>query len=119
MLTQAAPARRRRLLRADERLVVLATDERLDALARLIVRALARRALHEIRAGRAERALEPAIEAQLQTSNRVGDDARAVGRVPHLQLELGVQWDVAVCRAFHPDVAPLAVQQPRHVVARA
>ena len=78
-----------------------------------------RRALHEVARRRDERALQAAIEAQLQAADGVGDDAGAVGAVPDLELELGVERHVTVGRALHADVAPLAVEQPRHVVARA
>ena len=54
------------LLVADQRLRILAADERLDALASDVVGDLLRRALHEVRGRRHERALEPAVEAQLE-----------------------------------------------------
>ena len=108
-----------RRLGPDQRLVVVAADERLDAVERDVVVDLLRRALHEVARRRDERALQPAIEAELQAADGVGDDAGAVGAVPDLELELGVERHVAVGRALHPDVAPLAVEQPRHVVARA
>ena len=106
-------------LGADERLVVVAADERLDAVERDVVVNLRRRALHEVARRGDQRPAEAAVEAELQTADRVGDDAGAVGRVPDLELELGVERDVAVGRALHPDVAPLAILEPRHVVARA
>ena len=114
----AAPACAGRL-GPDERLVVLAPDERLDAVERDVVVDLLGRALHEVARRRDERALQAAVEAQLQAADRVGDDAGAVGAVPDLELELGVERHVTEGRALHPDVAPLAVLQPRHVVARA
>src|SRR5687767_5709515 len=87
---QPAPLGSRRLLGANERLVVLAADESLDALARHIVVNLARWALHEVARRCDERALQAAIETQLDAADGVGDDAGAVGRVPDLELELGV-----------------------------
>ena len=38
------------------------------------------------------------------------------GRVPHLELELRVQWHVSEGLTFQTDVRPFAVGQPRHVV---
>src|SRR3990170_508615 len=104
---------------ADKRLVVIALDERLNAIERDVVVDLLRRALHEVARRSHEGALEPAIQAQLQTADRIGDDAGAVGAVPDLELELGIEGHVTEGRALHPDVAPLSVEQPRHVVARA
>src|SRR5207237_1606826 len=79
----------------DERLVVLAADERLDAVERDVVVDLLRRALHEVARGRDERALQATIEAELEAADGVSDDARRVRGVPHLELELGVERDVA------------------------
>ena len=105
-------------LGAHERLVVLALDERLDPVEGDVVVDLDGRALHEVRAGRHEGAREAAVEAQLEAADGVGDDARAVGAVPDLELELGVERHVTERRALHPDVAPLAVLEPRHMVRR-
>ena len=102
---------------ADERLVVLAPDERLHPVERDVVVDLLGRALHEVAGRRDERPLQAAVEAELQAADGVGDDAGAVGAVPDLELELRVERHVAEGRALHPDVAPLAVLEPRHVVA--
>src|SRR5690606_9457752 len=59
------------------------------------------------------------VDAELGAANGIDDDAGAVRAVPNFELELDVQRNVAEGRAFHADVAPLAVVQPRHVVARA
>ena len=78
-----------------------------------------RRALHEV-AGRAgQRAADAAVECELGAAHRVDDDAGGVGRVPHFELQFAVQRHVAEGRAFHADVAPFPVGEPRHVVARA
>src|SRR5207249_6643667 len=97
----------------------LSADERLDPVERDVVVDLDRRALHEVARWRDESAPQSAIEAQLEAADRVRDDARAVGAVPHLELELRVERHVAERRALHADVAPLAVEEPRYVVARA
>ena len=107
---------RRGLLRADEGLVVLAADEGLDAVVGDVVVDLDRRALHEVRAGGNQRTGQAAVEPELRAADRIGDDAGAVRRVPDLELELEVERHVAVGRALHADVAPLAVLEPRHVV---
>src|SRR3990170_5722791 len=107
------------LLGPDERLVVIAADEVLDAIVGDVVVDLDRRALHEVRARRDQRAGQAAIEAQLCAADGIGDDNGAVGRVPDLELELHVEGDVAVGGALHADVALLSVPEPRHVVRRA
>src|SRR5487761_2599964 len=104
------------LLRPDQRLVVVAADERFDAVERDVVVELLRRALHEVGRWRDERPFEAPVQAQLQAADRVGDDTGAVRAVP--ELELGAERHVAVRRAFHLDVAELAVRQPWNVVAR-
>src|SRR4029079_12474645 len=99
----------RSLLGADECLVVIAADDRVYALARDVVRDLAWRPLHEVGGRRHEGALQPAVEPELEAADRVGDHPGRVGRVPHLELQFGVEWHVPASRALHPDVAPLAV----------
>src|SRR5215212_9181 len=71
---QPAPLGSGRLLGADKRLVVLAADERLDAVERDVIVDLARRALHEVARGRDERALQATIKAELEAADRVCDD---------------------------------------------
>src|SRR5687768_9829939 len=92
----------RRRLGAHEGLVVLAADERLDAVVGDVVVDLERRALHEVARRGDERALEPAIEPQLEAADRVGDDARRVRGVPDLQFQLGVERNVAEGGPLHP-----------------
>src|SRR5207245_9867909 len=71
--------------------VVRSLDERLDAIARLVVVDLLRRRLHEVGRGGDERAAEAAVQAELRAADRVDDHARAVRRVPDLELQLRVQ----------------------------
>src|ERR1019366_4124176 len=73
-------------------------DERLGQRVRLVIRALVHRRLHQVRAGAVELARQAVVERE---------------------LELGGQRDVAEGLALQPDVGPLAVGQPRHVVRRA
>src|SRR6266511_1219641 len=97
----------------------LASDESVDRLLRVVVVVLDRRRLHEIRAGRKDRAADAAILGDLGGPDRVDDDAGRVRRVPHLELELGIERSVAEAAALPTDVRPFAVVQPRHVVGRA
>src|SRR6185503_18863427 len=72
--------------------------------------------LHEVRRRSDERPAQSAVEPELAAADRVDDDAGAVRRVPDLELELSVEGHVTEGRALHADVAPLAVEEPRHVV---
>ena len=97
----------------------LAADELLGHAAALVVGMLHRRRLHEVAAGALERAGEAAVEADLGAAHGVDDDAGAVRRVDHLELELDVERHVAEGAALHADVGPLAVVEPLDVVAGA
>src|SRR2546430_8909261 len=101
---------------AERLLTRTAFDVFLHAFTRLVVRDLARRGLHEIGRRRDDRASEAPIEGELAAAYCVDDDARAVRRVPDLELDLRVQRNVAKRRPLHPDVAPLPVEEPRNVV---
>src|SRR4051812_31382310 len=70
-------------------------DELLDLLARVLVRVLYRRRLHEVRGRELERAREPVVERQLREAHGVDDDAGRVEGVPDLELELDIERDVA------------------------
>src|SRR3990172_1373479 len=105
-------------LAAVEHGVVLTPYEGLDALTGDVIVDLERRTLHEVGRGSDERARQAPVEAELGAADGVGDDAGAVGAVPDLELELEIERHVAVGRALYPDVAPLAVLEPRHVVRR-
>src|SRR5581483_8716148 len=98
---------------------VIAADEGFGALARLVIGELPRRRLHEIARWPDQRAADAAIERQLGAADGVDHDARRVRRVPDFELQLAIQRHVAEGRAFEPDIAPFAVGQPRHMVARA
>src|SRR4051794_36554093 len=91
-------------------------DEPVGRVARLVVGALVVRRLHEVRARAVELAADAVVERQLQAAHGVDHNAGRVGRVPHLELELGVQRHAAEGLALQADVGPLAVGQPRHVV---
>src|SRR5262249_47376343 len=124
--TKTATPRRRRLyayplkqiLILYDSAVDVAGDEVLDRPVRVVVVVLLRRRLHEVRRGRHDRAGQAAVEADLRGPDRVDDDAGRVWRVPDLELELGAERYVAEGLALKPDVRPLAVVQPRHVVRR-
>ena len=66
-----------------------------------------------------DRAADAAVLGDLRGADRVDDDAGGVRRVPDLELVLQVQRDVAEGAALEPDVGPLAVVEPLHVVRRA
>src|SRR5664280_2556277 len=106
-------------LGTNEGFVIVAADEGFHAVEGDVVVDLDRGALLEVRRRRDERALQTAIEPELETAKRIDDDAGAVGAVPDLELHLALERHVAERRALHDDVAVLAVEQPRHVVARA
>ena len=93
-------------------------DELLHQPPGLVVGELHRRRLHEVRRRRGQRAADAPVEGQFGAAHRVDDDAGRVGRVPHFQLQLQLQRHVAKGAPFHTNVAPLAVGQPGHVVAR-
>src|SRR4051794_7161308 len=94
-------------------------DEVLGLLPRLVVGALRVRALHQVAGGPVELAGDAVVKRQLDQPHGVDDDAGRVRRVPHLELQLGGQRHVAEGFALEPDVRPLAVGQPRHVVGGA
>src|SRR5205823_14041473 len=104
---------------AERLLTGTALDVFLHALARPVVRDLARRRLHEVRRRRHDRAAEAPVERELAAAYCVDDDSGTVRRVPDLELYLRVQRYVAEGRSLHADIAPLAVQEPRHVVGGA
>src|SRR4051812_43269152 len=78
--TSALRGRRRRLLRCRliGRLPLVALDELLGELVRLVVLDLLRRRLHEVRARRDERAGDAVVQRELREPDGVDDDA---GRV--------------------------------------
>src|SRR5262245_58489053 len=105
--------------RAGDTRLLVPGDEPFESLAGGVVRPLLGRGLHQIGTGREQRALDPAVEGQLAGANGVDDHPRRVGRVPDLELELEVDRLVAEPATLQADVRPVAVGQPRHVVARA
>src|SRR5207237_5010609 len=80
---------------AERLLTGTALDVFLHALARPVVRDLARRRLHEVRRRRHDRAAEAPVERELAAAYCVDDDSGAVRRVPDLELYLRVQRYVA------------------------
>src|SRR5690606_26328414 len=97
----------------------LTRDERLDGRACGLVVALLRRGLHEVGGGGQQGAADAAVQGDPRRADRVNDDARRVRRVPHLELVLQVERDVAEGLALEADVGPLAVVEPLDVVAGA
>src|SRR5712691_13389648 len=97
----------------------VAADEPLEAMPGVVVGPLFRRRLHQVRRGREERSLEPPVERDLAATDGVDDHAGRVRRVPHLELQLDVDRLVAEAAALQEDVGPLAVGEPRHVIAGA
>src|SRR3984957_7141798 len=98
--------------------VDLAADELLDLLAGLVVAVLLGRRLHEVRRRRQDRTADAAVLGDHRGTYRVDDHASGVRRVPDLKLVFQAQRRVAERLALQPDVGPLAVIQPRHVVGR-
>ena len=67
----------------------------------------------------AQKFTDAEVLGQLGAAHRIDDDARRVGGVVHLELELDRERHVAEVAAFEPDECPLAVLEPRHMVGRA
>src|SRR5262245_23080708 len=88
--------------------LLFAGDEPLEALPGGVVRPLLRRGLHEVRRGRGERALEPAVEGELARADGVDHHARGVWRVPDLEFQLDVDGLVSEAAPLQADVGPLA-----------
>src|ERR671919_498766 len=97
----------------------VAQDELLDHLPGRIVGELHRRRLHEVGRGADQRPADPSVHGQLRAPDRVDHDAGRVGRVPHLELQVDRQRDVTEGLSLEPDLRPLPVLEPRHVVRRA
>src|SRR5581483_10711159 len=77
------------------------------------------RRFHEVAGWSGQRAGNAAIHRKLGAANRVDDDAGGVGRVPHLELQLGIERNAAERRALEPDVGELAIGEPGDMIARA
>src|SRR5450759_1402500 len=103
------------LSRGDHALVV-AVDEGLDHVARIVVGELDRGRLHEVGRRPHQRSGHAAVHGELAAADRVDHDARRGWRVPDLELELHVERYVAEGLALAADVSPLAVRQPGDVV---
>src|SRR4051812_11346949 len=101
------------------RSLVLSGDEPVREVARLVVRELLRGRLHEVARRAGERPADLAIERELRASHRIDDDAGGIGRIPDFELQFHIERDTAEARAFHADIGPFAIGEPRHVVARA
>src|SRR4029078_11415698 len=66
--------------------------------------------------GRIELAGETVVQGQLDDADRVDHDPGGVRRGPAPALQLHVTWHVTEGFALDPDVSPLTVGEPRHVV---
>src|SRR5262249_31153094 len=95
---------------------LIVRDELFSQPAGVVVRVLLRWRLHEVGARPLERAREAMLQRQLAAANGIYHDAGRVGGVVHLQLQLDVERHVAEAAALQPDLRPLAVSQPGHVV---
>src|SRR5438105_13320472 len=80
---------------AERLLTRTALDVFLHAFARLVIRDLARRRLHEIGRRRDDRAAEAPVEGELAAAYCVDDDAGAVRRGPDPEFHPRVQRDGA------------------------
>src|ERR1700689_4521894 len=99
--------------------LALARDELLHEVAADVIAELLGRRLHEVGAGRDDRAADAAVLGDLGRAEGVDDDAGRVRRVPDLELVLERERHVAEGPALKADVGELAVVEPRHVVGRA
>src|SRR5579883_528821 len=96
----------------------LIVDEGAGPASCFIIGELLRRRFHEVAGWSGQRAGNAAIHRELGAANRVDDDAGGIGRVPHLELQLGIERDAAKRRTLEPDVGELAVGEPRDMIAR-
>src|SRR4051812_42164440 len=95
-----------------------ARDELLDLAHGLMVVELNRRRLHEIARRAGERAADSAVEGKLAATNRIHHDAGRIRGIPDFEFQFTAQRHVAKTGSFEPDVADLAVRQPRYMIAR-
>src|SRR5215211_7615918 len=93
--------------------------ELLHQLTRFLVAVLNGRALHEVRGRAEQRTADAPVLGDLAAAEGVDDHAGRVGGVPDLELELDVEGHVTEVAALDPDVGPLPIVEPRHMVARA
>src|SRR5690348_95347 len=93
-------------------------NELLDAVARDIVRDLARRMLHRVGSNRKQRTANLAVARELEASNRVDYDAARIRRVLHRHPQLELDRDTRETLALDPQEADLVVVLPRHIVGR-
>src|SRR5579885_3376314 len=98
---------------------VLTQNESGGAFSRLMIGVLAGRRLHEIARWPDQRPADAAIERNPGAAHRVDDNACGIRRVPDFQLQFRVERHAAKRRAFQPDIGPLAVGEPRHMVTGA
>ena len=95
---------------------LVALDKGFGHVAADVIFKLLGRGLEEI-GGRADnRAAQAAIQRQLGAAHGVNDDTSGVGAVPNLELGFQVEGDIPKGGAFHADVAPLAIGQPRDII---
>src|ERR1700733_4194735 len=99
---------KRRVLALD-----LARDELRHEVAADVIAELLGRGLHEVRAGRDDRAADAAVLGDLGRAEGVDDDAGRVRRVPDLELVLQRERDVPEGPALEAHVGELAVVEPR------
>src|SRR5712692_5916014 len=93
-------------------------DELLDAVARDIIRNLARRMLHRVGSNRKQRTANLAVARELEASNCVDHDAARIRRVLHRHPQLELDRDTRETLALDPQEADLVVVLPWHVVGR-
>src|ERR1700733_11173918 len=86
----------------------LARDELLHEVAADVIAELLGRGLHEVGAGRDDRAADAAVLGDLGRAEGVDDDAGRVRRVPDLELVLQGERHVAEGAALKPHVGELA-----------
>lgn len=97
----------------------LALNECFDQFARLIVGELLRRRFHEITRRTNQWPANAALQREFSASHRINHNARGIRRIPDFQFQFAVQRHIAKRRSFHADVTPLAILEPRNVIARA
>src|SRR3954468_13169212 len=77
------------------------------------------RGFHEIARRTREGAADATVQRKLRAPHRINDHASRVRGIPYFELEFEAKRNAAEGRAFHPNVSPLTIREPRHVVARA
>jgi hypothetical protein len=97
----------------------VAFDKCLHFLAADVVAELLGWRLEKIRGWTNDGPAQFAVKRDLGAADGIDHHTRGVGAIPHFEFDLHVERNVAEGRAFHPEVCPLAISEPGHMVRRA